>query len=66
MRRNSGRNLPGVPPETFVAIQGDFAWRPHAATGTRRDAEMLAAIDLDAFYKAESDEDRLPHCPAAA
>ena len=55
-----GAQLAGVPPETFVAVQGDYAWRPHSATGTRHDAQMLAAIDLDAFYKAETDADRLP------
>ena len=59
-----GAQLAGLPPETFVAVQGDYAWRPHAATGTRHDAQMLAAIDLDAFYKAESDADRLPHVGA--
>lgn len=55
-----GAQLAGLPPETFVAVQGEYAWRPHAATGSRRDAEMLAGIDLDAFYKAETDADRLP------
>jgi ATP-dependent helicase YprA (DUF1998 family) len=54
-----GGQLAGLPPETFVAVQGDYSWRPHAATGSRHDAEMLAAIDLDAFYKTESDADRL-------
>ena len=54
-----GAQLAGLPPETFVAVQGDHAWRPHAAAGSRRDAEMFAAIDLGAFYKAENDADRL-------
>jgi len=53
-----GAQLTGVPAETFVAVQGDFAWRPHAAPGTKRDAEVLANIDLAQFYDAESDEDR--------
>lgn len=53
-----GAQLTGVPAETFVAIQGDYAWRPHAAPGTKRDAEVLADIDLAAFYDAESDEQR--------
>ena len=53
-----GAQLAGVPAETFIPIQGDFAWRPHAAQGTKRDAEVLADIDLAAFYSAESDEDR--------
>ena len=41
-----GAQLTGVPAETFIPIQGDFAWRPHAAQGTKHDAEMLAGIDL--------------------
>jgi ATP-dependent helicase YprA (DUF1998 family) len=53
-----GAQLAGVPPDTFIPIQGDLAWRPHAAQGTKRDAEVLADIDLVAFYKAESDRDR--------
>src|SRR5580704_5921908 len=53
-----GAQLTGVPAHTFVPIQGDFAWRPHAAQGTKRDAEVLAAIDLAAFYSLESDEAR--------
>ena len=53
-----GAQLAGVPADTFIPIQGDFAWRPHAAQGTKRDAEVLADIDLAAFYSAESDKDR--------
>jgi ATP-dependent helicase YprA (DUF1998 family) len=53
-----GAQLSGVPAETFEPIQGDFAWRPHAAQGTKRDAEVLADIDLAAFYGAESEEER--------
>ena len=36
-----GAQLAGVPPETFVPIKGDYAWRPHAAPGTKRDGEVL-------------------------
>ena len=53
-----GAQLTGVPANTFVPIQGDFAWRPHAATGGNRDAEVLASIDLAAFYGLEDDEAR--------
>ena len=45
-----GAQLAGVSAQTFMPIQGDFAWRPHAAPGTKRDAEVLAAIDLAKFY----------------
>jgi ATP-dependent helicase YprA (DUF1998 family) len=54
-----GAQLAGVPAETFLPIEGDYAWRPHAAQGTRRDAEMLASIDLVKFYDADTDEDRV-------
>ena len=53
-----GAQLAGVPAETFLPIEGDYAWRPHAAQGTRRDAEILADIDLAKFYDADTDEDR--------
>lgn len=53
-----GAQLTGLPAQTFVPIQGDFAWRPHAAQGTKRDAEVLAEIDLAAFYGLESDDAR--------
>ena len=53
-----GAQLTGVPAETFIAVQGDFAWRAHAAPGTKHDAEVFADLDLAAFYAAESDEDR--------
>jgi ATP-dependent helicase YprA (DUF1998 family) len=53
-----GAQLAGVPPETFIPIKGDYAWRPHAAAGTKRDAEVLAGIDLPKFYAAQTDEER--------
>ncbi len=64
-----GAQIAGVAPETFVAIKGDFAWSPHAAPGTRRDAELLASIDLNWFYAAGTEDERsiiveplLKHC----
>jgi ATP-dependent helicase YprA (DUF1998 family) len=53
-----GGQLAGVPPETFIPIEGEFAWRQHTAQGTKRDAEVLASIDLTKFYSVESEEDR--------
>lgn len=55
---NFGAQLSGVPAETFIPIKGEYDWRPHAAPGTRRDAEVLALIDLEKFHKAESEEER--------
>jgi len=48
-----------VPPETFVPVTGTLDLRPHAAAGTTREAELLAAIDLNAFYEASSDAARI-------
>ena len=56
--REFGAQLAGVPPETFIPIKGDYAWRPHAAPGSKRDAEALAAIDLPKFHAAQTDEER--------
>jgi ATP-dependent helicase YprA (DUF1998 family) len=53
-----GGQLTGLPANTFVPIQGEFAWRPHAAQGTKRDAEILAAVDLVKFYSLDNDEER--------
>ena len=54
-----GGQLAGVPASTFTPIKGDYAWREHAAPGTARDAEVLAAIDLVKFYNAEADAEKL-------
>ena len=48
-----------MPPETFVPVTGTLDLRPHAAAGTTREAELLAAIDLNAFYEASSDAARI-------
>lgn len=54
-----GAQLSGAPSETFVPVKGEFDWRPHAAQGTQRDAEVLSSIDLEAFYGAETEQERL-------
>lgn len=48
-----GAQLSGVPAESFVAITGDLDLRPHAAAGTKADAQVLAALDLEGFYSAD-------------
>jgi ATP-dependent helicase YprA (DUF1998 family) len=53
-----GAQLSGVPAETFVAIKGDFDFRSHQGYGSKRDAEVLASIDLDEFHRAESEAER--------
>jgi ATP-dependent helicase YprA (DUF1998 family) len=56
--RTFGAGLTGTPPDTFVAIQGDFAFKAHAAKGNIHDAEVLAGIDLVQFYSAETEAER--------
>ena len=53
-----GAQLTGAFADTFVPIEGEFAWRTHAAKGTKHDALAFASIDLAAFYNLESDEAR--------
>jgi ATP-dependent helicase YprA (DUF1998 family) len=50
---NFGAQLSGVPENTFVPITGDLALRAPAGTGSSRDAEILAAVDLQRFYSQD-------------
>lgn len=54
-----GAQLSGIPGETFVPVTGSLDLRPHSAVGSERDADVLAAIGLDDYYRAGSDEARL-------
>ncbi len=54
-----GAQLSGVPAGTFQPITGDLDLKDNDATGTAKDAELLASLDLEAYYKAETDEVRL-------
>lgn len=54
-----GAQLAGVSVESFIPIEGEFAWRPHAAPGSLRDAEVLAEIDLAQYYESESEDARM-------
>jgi len=59
-----GAQLSGADASTFVAITGRLDLRQHAATGSNRDAEVLASIDLDDFYNGETDAERIATvCP---
>ncbi|QBM74846.1 DUF1998 domain-containing protein [Sphingomonas sp. AAP5] len=48
-----GAQLSGVPKETFVPITGDLDMRPHAAVGTKVEAQILADLDLGDFYSSD-------------
>jgi ATP-dependent helicase YprA (DUF1998 family) len=54
-----GAQLSGKDPGDFGKVQGDLLLRPDAGKGTDQDAAALDAIDLRAFYEAESDDARL-------
>ena len=51
--------LTGKDVADFREVQGDLLLRSGAAEGTLQDALALEAIDLQAFYQSETDDDRL-------
>lgn len=54
-----GAQLTGKDPTDFRKVGGDLLLRSGAAKGTRRDADVLDAIDLRAFYDSDTDDARL-------
>lgn len=54
-----GAQLTGKDPADFRKVQGDLLERPGAAKGTAADAAALDAFDLNDFYEAATDTDRL-------
>lgn len=54
-----GAQLTGKDARDFTSIRGELNLRNGAGKGTKRDAEVLAAVDLDVFYEADSDDARL-------
>lgn len=53
--------LTGKQPADFEKVQGTLAMRPGAGEGDVRAAETLARVNLDAFYEAKTDADRMAH-----
>ena len=51
--------LTGKNPGDFSDVQGQLSLRPAEAKGSIQDARVLEAIDLSAFYDAETNADRL-------
>ena len=51
--------LTGKDSGDFSTVEGELSFRPNAAKGSAEDALALEAIDLIAFYEAETDSDRL-------
>lgn len=54
-----GSQLTGKAPADFRKVQGDLLERPGTAKGTAADAAALDAFDLNDFYEATTDADRL-------
>jgi len=54
-----GAQLAGKDSGDFEKVQGDLLLRPGSGKGTDQDAAALDALDLSAFYEAESDDARL-------
>jgi len=54
-----GAQLTGKDPADFRKVQGDLLERPGTAKGTATDAAALDAFDLNDFYEAATDAERL-------
>ena len=54
-----GAQLTGKEPGTFVTVPGNLHHRDAEGPGLEEDAVALCSVDLDAFYAAESDDERL-------
>lgn len=54
-----GAQLTGKDPADFRKVQGDLLERPGAVQGTVTDAAALDSFDLNDFYEAATDADRL-------
>ena len=54
-----GAQLSGSPANTFISITGSLDLRPHTAPGTDHDSDILASVNLQKFYEATTDSERL-------
>lgn len=54
-----GAQLSGIPAETFVPIKGSLDLKEYNAAGSTHDVDILADINLEDYYRAETDNDRL-------
>ena len=54
-----GAQISGIPANTFVAITGSLDLRSHDSPGTDEDAGILSSIDLEGYYKAGTDSQRI-------
>ena len=54
-----GAQLSGNPAHTFLPITGSLDLKKGEAFGTEADAEILSALDLEQYYKATTDPQRI-------
>ena len=54
-----GAQLSGLPANSFIPISGSLDFRPNSSIGSDHDTDLLASIDLQKFYKAATDSERL-------
>ena len=54
-----GAQLSGIPASTFIPITGSLDLKPNQAPGTDADADVLSSIDLERYYSAPTDLERL-------
>ncbi len=54
-----GTQISGIPADTFVAITGSLDLITNESPGTGEDAEILSLIDLEEYYKADTDSQRI-------
>ena len=54
-----GAQLSGAPANTFLAITGSLDLRLAEATGSEADADILSSVDLERYYKATTDSERV-------
>jgi ATP-dependent helicase YprA (DUF1998 family) len=57
--REFAAQLSGKLSSDFITVAGDLAFRPMADVGSIADADALAEINLDRFYDAESNQQKL-------
>ena len=57
--REFAAQISGTASDSFVTLTGDLALREPAASGRESEAELLASVDLSAFYEATSEVDRI-------
>jgi DEAD/DEAH box helicase len=54
-----GAQLSGMPGDTFIPVTGSLDLRAHSAAGSDHDARVFAAVDLQRYYDATTDAERL-------